>query len=243
MYETFVHSEIQKELSEPSSKTFAPSSFRCDRKSWFRLRGTHPDVIEVDRALEHTAMVGTACHREIQSRLIALSAVSDPNVFRWVEVEDYLKEHPIPYSYQIKKDGYETNIEILEPVPVRFSCDGIVFYRGKYYLLEIKTSELGSFSKLTNSKPYHQDQIICYCSLLGLSDVFVVYQERQFGELKCFTMFVTPKQMESVRSRMLYVMKCVEDNIAPNALPVGDAFCIGCVYSKKCKEWGRGGYS
>lgn len=245
MYETFMHKEIEADLLEPSSRTFAPSSFRCDRKSWFRLKGSEPDRIDLDIPMQFTAMVGTACHHNIQSRLIRLSnsleeTSTSANIFKWIEVEDYLRDNPIPYKYKLKKNGFETEVEILEPFPVKFACDGIIYWKGKYFLLEIKTSELSSFSKLSSYKEYHRDQIVCYCTMLGIHDVFVVYQERQFGSMKCFTFHVNDREMRDVTDRMQYVMSCVEDNIAPTPLAVGDPFCSGCVYAKKCREWGRG---
>ena len=47
-YETYLHDTVQSSLNRPKSRTFAPSSFRCARKNWFRLRGTAPDIVQLD---------------------------------------------------------------------------------------------------------------------------------------------------------------------------------------------------
>ena len=62
MYEKYVEDKIASKNAEPKNKTFAPSSFRCPRISWFRLRGTQPDSIpKPDKTLDFTAQIGTFC--------------------------------------------------------------------------------------------------------------------------------------------------------------------------------------
>lgn len=237
MYNSFVDRKIQERNEAPASKTFAPSSFRCNRLSWFRLRGTQPDHIKsVDRTLDFTAQIGTACHRIIQSNLKEALGKD------WIAVKDYLTANPIPYQYKLteSEDTLETKVEILDP-PIRFACDGIVRFKGKYYLLEIKTSEFSSFRELVDPKEQHVDQIKCYATLLGLSGVLVVYQDRQYGDMKCYEMTIPEYEMDSVRSRFKYVQEMVEANLAPDPLPKGDPWCTPahCPYYEKCGQWGR----
>ena len=235
-YENFVDSKIAEKNSEPSHKTFAPSGFRCKRKMWFRLRGTEPDQLkQVDRVLNFTAEIGTACHKIIQSNL--KEALQDD----WIPVDRYLQEHPIPYDYTLKQDddGLETKIEILDP-PIRFACDGIIRWKGKLYLLEIKTSEYSSFDELTDPKSEHVMQVKCYTTLLGLSGVLFMYQDRQYGSLKVYEMHVSDADKQMVTNTMKYVQDMAEANLAPERLPYDDPWCnpSRCQYYRKCKEWG-----
>ena len=233
MYEKFVDDKIIAENSEPKHKTFAPSSFRCRRVSWFRLRGVQPDPItHPDKVLPFTAQLGTACHQEIQSNL------SEALKADWISVKEYLDAHPPQYTYTIETSGYETLIDIPDP-PTRFACDGIVLWKGQYYLLEIKTSEFSSFDELTNPKDQHIDQIKCYATLLGLTHVLVVYQDRQYGGLKCYEMTITDSEKHEIQDTFTYVQDMVEACIAPEKLPAGDPWCTPahCPYYKTCKEW------
>lgn len=244
LYTSFYESEIRADAECKSSQTVAPSSFRCARKTWFRLRGTQPDSNRpVDRTLSFTAMLGTACHEDLQGRLIRLSKMLESagrsDEFHWVDVEDYLAENPIPYEYQIRRNGYETQIEITSPFPVKLACDGIVKIRGVYYLLEIKSSENSSFSKLTAPKEHHIDQIHIYCALLRLHNTLVIYVDRQYGELKMYTKPV-PQYVESqVTKKIDTIIESTRTNIAPPALPKTDKFCLGCNYAQSCAQWGR----
>lgn len=237
-YEKIVDDKIAARNAEPKHRTFAPSSFRCPRVSWFRLRGVQPDAIKKpDRTMEFSAEIGTACHEIIQRNL--KEALGED----WIEVEDYLRDNPqvrAKYDWQLEKSGYETKISIANP-PIRFACDGIIRWKGEIYLLEIKTSEFASFDELTNPKEEHVDQIKCYATLLGIKHVLVLYQDRQYGGLKCFEMTISDSDNRYVLDRFQYVVDMVEANLAPEGLPKGDSWCSAarCPYYKKCTEWGR----
>ena len=186
LYENIIDKEIKAQADHVKHQTFAPSQMRCDRISWFRLRGVQPDKIKTpDRTLDFSAKVGTACHQIIQERLSA-----SPEI-KWLDVDKYLESHGLPYDYYVETVGYEQQIEVRKPYPIRFACDGLIEFKGKTYLLEIKTSEFSSFQDLVAPKPKHMDQIRCYATLLDISNVLVLYQDRTYGGLKCFEVLVS----------------------------------------------------
>ncbi len=236
-YESFVDRRLIEESKEPSHKTFAPSAFRCDRRSWFRLRGVDPDEIDVpDKVLDFSAKIGTACHRMIQRNL------KDMLKDDWINVTDHVNNLPNSgmYTCEPDEDGLETLISIEDP-PVRFACDGIVRVNGNVYLLEIKSSEYTSWNDLTDPKSQHIDQVSCYCTLLDLDKVLFLYIDRQYGGLKCFEYSVSETTKLEIGMRFKYVQKMVESNLAPAGLPKGDPWCTPsmCPYYKKCGEYGR----
>lgn len=235
-YEEIIDKKVTAKNAEPKNKTFAPSSFRCPRVSWFRLRGVQPDAItKPDKTMEFIAELGTACHEIIQKNL--KEALGDD----WLDVSDYLDSNPelkSAHNWDLDKEGYETKIHLEDP-PIRFACDGIIRWKGKIYLLEIKTSEFASFDELTAPKSEHIDQIKCYATLLRINNVLVLYQDRQYGSLKCFEMTITPSDNKYILDKFQYVMDMVEANLAPDKLPNGDPWCNSnhCPYYNKCKEW------
>ena len=241
IYEDEVKKEIERGNVNYSYRTFSPSSFRCDRVQWFRLRGEEPEVSpRPDFNLNFTAKLGTSCHEIVQERLIrALGA-------DWVSVPDYLHDHPIPYEYVLSTDGelrpggdFETRITIANP-PIRLSCDGILRLLGGYYLLEIKSSELRSWENLKAPKPQHVDQAKFYGTILGLDRVLFFYIDRQFGQIKVFEVIITEADRKAVFSKIDRIMEAVEANIAPPYLPTRHIECSlnSCPYYKKCLEWG-----
>lgn len=241
MYNTLVETELINDRSSRGHKTFAPSQMRCDRVSWFRLRGTEPDkVSKPDIGLNFTAQIGTACHQTIQKRLV------DRLGNDWISVQSWINDNPELFmdydmSIQTKEGSYESEIDMHSPYPVRFACDGIIRFQGKIYLLEIKTAEYSSLNDLTEPKPKHLDQIKCYSTLLKIPNVLFLYQDRQYGDLKCFEVTVDCMEQQAIRDKMDRVIAAVESNIAPEGLPIGDPDCSSsmCKYYQKCAEWGR----
>lgn len=242
LYRGAVDAKIRSANAEPKHRTFAPSQMRCDRISWFRLRGTQPDKVKSpDTTLDFIADVGTACHEIIQRTLI--SVLKDDPEAKWVTVSEWVNQNPEifqDYKMNIKEKGYESLIDMASPYPVRFACDGIIYFQGKFRLLEIKTSEFSSWNDLMSPKLKHLDQIKTYSMLLHIPDVLFLYQDRQYGGLKCFEVNVPEKEHEDLRNRMDKVIELAEANIAPEGLPIGDPDCTPsmCPYYKKCKEWG-----
>lgn len=235
MYEDNIKRSILQDSNYIPSKRFAPSSIRCQRQQWFRLRGTKPDkVSEPDVILNFIADIGTHCHRVIQQNLV--NFLGD----RWIDIEQYFKNNPPEYDYSLRKSEYETVVTVDDP-PVKFSVDGLIAYNGTIYLLEIKTSETNSMRALIGPKQEHLDQIRCYCTVLGIDDAMVVYQDRQYGSFKCFTYHVTESDKLKIVDTFKEVQDKVNRNIAPSALPIGDKWCNSsyCRYYRTCKKWGR----
>lgn len=229
--ESMIDSEIVAENSEPKHRTFAPSSFRCPRISWFRIKGVQPDTIESpDRNLKFYADMGTACHEMLQSYISKMDC--------WYPVDKFLKDNPIDYTYTYESSGYETKFDITSPYPIRFACDGILKL-DETCLLEIKSCNTQSFTDLTDPKPHHLDQVKCYCTILNLRRVIFIYIDRTFGDIKSYDIKISENDIDEVQKRLDSVMWSVEYNIAPDKLPKGDSWCTSnmCPYYKRCKEW------
>lgn len=236
-YDTYVNSKLLARSAEVPSKSFSPSAFRCDRRSWFKLRGVEPDAVaEPDRVLDFSAEVGTACHRMIQTNLRDMLGED------WIDVSKYVDSIDMTglVRCESRDEGLETLIDLSFP-PVRFACDGIVRLGGQLYLVEIKSSEYGSWNDMTEPKSHHIDQVNCYSTLLQIDKVLFIYIDRQYGGIKCYEHKVSEGTKQSILDRFMYVMSMVDRNIAPQGLPTGDRWCSPsyCPYYKKCQQYGR----
>lgn len=238
--------QVDLDIKEKSEKkphcTFAPSGLRCERRSWFRLRGVDPDKLDsTDARLEFSAEIGTACHTIIQERLIR--ALNQSDDVEWVDVTWYLENvlglvHNVDFF--ATKNGYETQVEFFN-IPVRFAVDGILKIGSEYYLFEIKSSEYASWNDLTDPKSEHVAQAQSYCTLLNLSKVIFFYIDRQYGDIKSYELAVSEDVKQSMLDMFDRVQKYAEFGIAPDPLPRGDKWCTPtyCPYYKKCSEYGR----
>lgn len=234
MYEKAWDQKIADHDAKPKNRTIAPSAAYCMKQNWFRLRGVEPDKAKSsDRNLDFTAQIGTACHENIQ-KLIKEMLGDD-----WLDVGQYLKETLKPdYKFEVETYGYETRIAVEYP-PIKFSCDGLIRWKDKLYLLEIKTSEFSSWDALTGPKSNHVDQIKSYATLLHLNDVLMIYQDRQYGGLKCFEIHIGEDVLQDTWNKFMYIVDMADKNLPPAGLPSGDSRCSAsmCPYHKKCKEW------
>lgn len=231
-YETALDSFIRQAEAEKPSMTFAPSSIRCKRVSWFRLRGVDPEAEKkVDRNLRFTADIGTACHQIIQSTLIG-SLGSD-----WLNVPDYLAQLNPPYKYKCEQSGFETRISIEDP-PIKFAPDGLIRFQDEIRLLEIKSCDKASFDKLTDPKSHHIDQVKCYCTLLNIHSAIMLYIDRMYGDLKCYEVKVTDDDMQEMWKMFREVQDYVAKNIAPPK-PKDTRYCTPsyCRYYSRCQQW------
>ena len=234
LYESLLDAEIKSNNEGVKHKSFAPSAFRCPRLSWFRLRGVQPDAITTpDRGNQFTADIGTACHRIIQRRLKAYLGQD------WLDVKTHVDNLGLDYTVTSGDSEYESYVDCHD-IPVRFACDGLIMYKFKKRLLEIKSCDHASFVDLYEPKPKHIDQVELYCERLHLNDVLFMYVDRQYDGIKCFEHIVKPATIDEVRSKCAYIMDMVDANIAPEGLPKGDPDCSPsmCPYHAKCKEWG-----
>lgn len=226
-----IDSEIVSANLEPKHRTFAPSSFRCPRINWFRIKGVQPDKIDTpDRNLKFYAEMGTACHNMLQGYISKMDY--------WYPVDEYLKDHPIDYEYTVESFGYEYRFNVTAPYPIRFACDGILRL-DEICLLEIKSCSTQSFCEITEPKPEHIDQVKCYCKFLGLRRVIFLYIDRVYGDMKAYDIRVSETDVEDIEKRLDEVMWSVEYDIAPEKLPKGDPWCTSnmCPYYKRCKSW------
>lgn len=235
-YDNYRDDKIQNNISRIPSKTIAPSAFRCARRCWFRLRGSEPDILKnPDKILDFSANIGTACHTILQTDL--KSMLKDD----WIDVPEYLDSiefHKLyKYTLTSSDNSLETKISIESP-PINFSCDGIIRWHGEICLLEIKTCDYGTFQDLIEPKNEHIDQVKLYASLLHITKVIFIYQDRTYGNIKVYEYNVTSADVTYVSDKIRYIMDCVDTQVAPCRLERGDKWCINCPYSVKCKQWG-----
>lgn len=233
---TFYQNYIIQDMIDKSKRTphatFAPSSFRCDRKSWFRLRSVEPDKLSrPDPVSQFKADIGTSCHRIIQQNL--KNSLGED----WVDVEEYFQDNPPNFKYKLVHDDFECRLEVEDP-PVRFACDGIIRWKGLLYLLEIKTLEYVTLEELTNPMNKHLDQVKFYGVLCNIPRVMFFYQDRQYGGIKCYEICITEAEQKAIWGRIADIRHKAANNLAPDRLPKGDDMCTYCEYKLKCSEWG-----
>lgn len=234
LYEAALKSRIKEHEERQPSPVIAPSSFRCARKSWFRLRSVKPDELRVpDTTNDHFAFIGTSVHARVQTIL------SEALGNNWVSVEDHLKENAF-YEYETSKseDGLETRVKIYDP-PINFSVDGIVQLGKVRYLFEAKSVNSQQFNDLVEVREKDKAQVEMYCTYLKLYNSLIFYIDRTYGEVKCYEYDVKDSKHQEVKQRVADILEAVDSDLAPARLDRGrDVWCSECNYRKSCSSWG-----
>ena len=230
----------RKEDAKPS-KTLKPSSLRCIRSGVYQCLGVEPSKSQKSHNLDGICASGTAVHEYIQSICLDMNDTG----WEYVDVGKYISEHNLSdvkvvkpcdfehgvYETKLRHEGFGT--------PISFLCDGLLKHKGKYYILEIKSTNAGAFFKQNNVEEKHKAQAIAYSTLLNVDSVIFLYVERDLLNKKCFQYTPTKKEKDKFISDVKYATHCIEYGLIP-AKPIeaeqDKRFCAYCRYINECKR-------
>jgi CRISPR/Cas system-associated exonuclease Cas4 (RecB family) len=115
---------------------------------------------------------------------------------------------------------------------VSFLTDGIIKYKGKYYILEIKTMNTQKYIESKQVRSEHTAQGTLYCLLFHLSSVLYLYEDRGMLNKKAFLYNVTEEMKDELVQKMQYISDCVEKQTPPD-IPENKK-CTYCPYMNLC---------
>jgi len=215
------------EQSHPYQKpslSLKPSSLgTCLRRSYYELTGA-----EVNHTLPSAELVGmgesgTDRHVRLQRQIQAMARQGF--ACEWVDVEEYLKQFPQPGVTVRRRAGAEVGLAY-EPLGLHLYLDGIVKFMGKYYILELKTETSFKWTTRKGPAPEHAVQVACYSLVVGLSDVLMIYENRDTCKKKGYHVVVTHEERQAIRD---YVEK-VRWYVQQSALPPRTEDLTNCRY-------------
>lgn len=215
------------------TKTFKPSGLGgCIRGLYFQIIGVKPDTSPRSASLEGICESGTDRHERLQTWVTKMKDFGYD--WEYYDVEDYIKEFKPEGTEVVEKKGMETKC-INTKYNLRFMCDGILKYKGKYYILEIKTEDHFKHMKRYEPEAKHEVQASCYSLALGINQVIFLYEDRNYLTRKAFLVNVTDSMRNNlVISDIEEVNKHVRENkVPPKSLNKQD--CKYCDYKSTCR--------
>ena len=218
------------------SQSFKPSSMNCVRNMYFQVTGKEP-VKDVPPSLIGIMESGTDRHERIQRSITDMKESGIDCEF--IDVSDYVKEKKLNIKIIDKKE-YETKLYNTE-LNISFLCDGIVKYRGKYYILEIKTETSSKYWKHTGVREEHIEQATTYSICLGINDILFLYECRDFCDKKAFHLIITDEMKGSVISKINEVNSAIQEERIPEEPYKKDInfnrdYCRYCNYKYLCRR-------
>ena len=226
------HTISKCNVPEKGSNHYKPSSMNCNRAMYYIATSVEPDETLPDYHSVGITECGTSSHERIQSYV---SRMRDKGYdCDFIDPEWFAKVKGLDYLQVTDKKQFETKF-LDTRYNLSFLCDGIIRYRGKYYILEIKTETHYKNAKRENADPKHKNQSVCYSLSLGIDEVIWLYEDRDICELKAFRTKVSDKDIEELIMRIEYVDDCVRNLTVPDKVENLD-ICKYCSFKNTCRR-------
>lgn len=219
------------------SKTYKPSSLKCMRDMYYQVIGADLDKqSEKSGDFYGICESGTDRHERIQS---AISKMSKYGVeCEYVDVAKYVEEHNLTHLEVISKTNFETKLRDSKRNIV-FLCDGIICYKGKYYILECKTESSHKWMPRQAVDDSHKYQAWTYSLEFGIDDVLFLYENRDLCTKKPYMLHVSQEDRDFIDNRIKSCDEYVAQRVAPPVQNIDKKVCQYCNYKTQCKLDGR----
>lgn len=217
--------------SRKPSQTYKPSSMKCIRNMYYQVTGREPDEGETSYTLVGICQSGSNIHDWIQG---AISQMKD-NGFdcEYLDVAEFIKDKGIEDIQIVAKQGHETKLYHTK-LNMSFLTDGIIRYKGNYYITEFKTETSRKWQTRFDVDPKHYEQAIAYSLAFGLDDVLFVYIQRDILDMKSYMFHVTDDMRNNLIAKIDECNKYVELNEVPPKPYQTKALCNYCPYMSSC---------
>lgn len=218
------------------SKTYKPSGMNCIRASYYQLTGTQPDPSSSNYTLVGICNSGTDIHVRVQTAVMDMK--ENGMDCEYIDVSEFVIQRSLVDLEIISRNGPETKL-YYKKLNMSFMCDGIIRYKGHYYILELKTENSYKFANRKDVDPSHYNQATAYSLAFGIDQVLFVYISRDVLDMKAFMFNVTGEMKEGLVG---YITDCdgyVERKIAPpKPKDVSKKACSYCTYKTQCNKDG-----
>ena len=225
--------ELTDKTERPKGSNFyKPSSMGCIRQMYYTRKEVPTDETGSSYSLIGICNNGTDTHVRIQTYV---SKMKDNGIdCEYVDVAEYVKSRELQDIEIVMKSGMETKL-FHKKLKMSFLCDGIIRYKGIYYILELKTEGNNKFWNRTGVDPSHYNQATCYSVALGLDNVLFVYINRDNYTMKSYMFNVTDEMKQSIVGLITNCEDCVEQNKVPEKpTDVEKKTCSYCSYKHQC---------
>ena len=231
--------EIQaKKESRLPSQTYKPSSMNCIRNMYFQVKGEKPDEDEPSYAIVGICNSGSDIHQRIQQAV--LDMMSNGMDCEYINVAEYVKQRNLEHldvvlEPDFEHGSYETKL-FDKSRNISFLCDGIIKYKSKYYILELKTESVNKFMERKAVDPKHYMQGTAYSTIFGIESVIFVYINRDVLSMKSYMFTPTDEQREFFEGQIMTCDTYISQNqVPPMPDNAGPKLCNYCGYKTVCK--------
>ena len=215
------------------SQSYKPSGMNCIRSMYFQMTGAELDESTAGYCMVGICNSGTDTHLRIQNYVSGMKE----NGFdcEYVDAAEFAKQRNLTDLEVIEKCGPETkfNHKVLK---MHFLTDGIIKYKNRYYILEIKTELGAKWRDRKGVDPKHYKQATAYSVSFKLDGVIFLYISRDTLDMKAY-MFEPTDEMKQdfvglIDTCEQYVAK---KECPPKPADMTDRTCRYCGYKSLCE--------
>jgi CRISPR/Cas system-associated exonuclease Cas4 (RecB family) len=227
-----IEREDVKNARKPS-QTYKPSSLHCIRNMEYQVMGVEGQSDRASSELIGICESGSDRHERIQN---AIMKMKDNDIdCEYLDVAEYIKTHNLSDIEVVAKQGNETKL-YHKKYNMSFLTDGLIRYKGHYYIFEYKTETDNKFWGHDDVQEEHKLQGTAYSLAFNINNVIFVYENRNTCNKKAYMLKVTEKMREELKHK---IETCNEylskGQIVPKPENAGKKLCAYCGYAERCK--------
>lgn len=216
------------------SNFYKPSGMSCIRNMYYVRTGAKQDETGNSYISWGICNSGSDTHERIQKAVSRMMK----NGFdcEYVDVAEYVKSRNLDYLEVVGKSGVETHLHH-KTLFLSFLCDGVIRYKGKYYILEIKTESSSKWYSREGVDPVHYRQATAYSTALGIDEVLFLYINRDVFDMKAYMFNVTDEMKQDFVGLIEECESYVNKLIAPpKPEDISRKTCEFCGYKTQCRK-------
>ncbi len=220
------------------SKSYKPSSMTCIRNMYFQVIGAEQDEGRANSCLIGMAQTGSHRHDKLQE---AISLMKDFNIdCEYIDIEEFIKIRNLDHLQVVERKGFETKL-YHKDLNISFMCDGIIKYKGQYYILEIKTETIYKWQSREGVSPEHIPQGSAYSLSLEVDQVLFLYENRDTCDKKAYVLEITDEMKYDLVLSKIEECDAYVDSLIPPPKPkdITKKDCQYCRYKKECRKAGN----
>ena len=154
----------------------------------------------------------------------------------YINVADFVRQRNLDYLEVVEQKGMETKL-FNKTLNMSFLCDGIIRYKGKYYILELKTESSYKWQGRKGVDPKHYAQGTAYSLVFKIDEVMFVYINRDILDMKAFMFKPTDEMRGDLVNKILECDNYVaEGKVPPKPVDVPKSSCEYCSYRATCRS-------
>ena len=220
------------------SKSYKPSSMTCIRNMYFQVVGAEADEERANACLVGIVQTGSDRHDKLQEAITRMKEFGME--CEYIDVAEFVRIRGLDYLEVVSKQGFETKL-YHKDLNMSFLCDGIIKYKGQYYILEIKTETIYKWQSRDGVAEEHIPQGTAYATCLGINQVMFLYENRDNCDKKAYVLEITDDMkydliVSKIEECDRYVKRLIPP---PKPEDITRKTCQYCNYKAECRKAGK----